>query len=133
MNRRHTEVPDTLNQVLQQFDQWRATQPVRTKLPEAFWQSAAEMARQHGLNLTAKTLRLDYTALKQKAFGPAVRQQEISPASFVELVSPQPVASCEECLIEFTSSRGSTIKIQWKGSVPPDWSKLLMAWRDAER
>lgn len=84
-------------------------------------------------NLTAKTLRLDYTALKQRAFGPAVRQQEISPASFVELVSTQPVAYYEECLIEFTSSRGSTIRIQWKGSVPPDWSKLLVAWRDAER
>ena len=38
----------------------------------------------------------------------------------------------EECGIEFESSRGAKMRIQWKASAPPDWASLLRAWREAE-
>jgi hypothetical protein len=42
MNQNRVELPEATVQLQQQLEQWRATQPVRTKLPQAFWQSAAE-------------------------------------------------------------------------------------------
>ncbi|MHB8304355.1 MAG: hypothetical protein ACYDC6_16335 [Acidobacteriaceae bacterium] len=56
-------VADSILQLQQQLDQFRAGRMGRTKLPEALWQAAAEQARQYGVNLVAQTLRLDYSAL----------------------------------------------------------------------
>jgi len=41
-------------------------------------------------------------------------------------------AQLEECVIEFESSGGSKMRIQWKTTVPPDWTILLRAWRETE-
>jgi hypothetical protein len=50
----------------------------------------------------------------------------------VELIATHP-AAVSECVIEFESSIGSKIRIQWKGSAGPDWASLLRAWQEAER
>jgi hypothetical protein len=50
----------------------------------------------------------------------------------VELVAPFR-AQLEECVIEFESSGGSKMRIQWKATAPPDWAALLRAWRETER
>jgi len=36
-------------------------------------------------------------------------------------------------VIEFESSIGGKMRIQWKGSANPDWPSLFRAWREAER
>jgi hypothetical protein len=38
-----------------------------------------------------------------------------------------------ECVIEFESSVGSKMRIQWKASTAPDWLSLFRAWRESER
>jgi hypothetical protein len=38
-----------------------------------------------------------------------------------------------ECMIEFESSAGHKMRIQWKAGKQPDWTSLLRAWREAER
>jgi hypothetical protein len=43
------------------------------------------------------------------------------------------VAALEDCVIEFESSIGGKMRIQWKAATPPDWASLLRAWRDSER
>ena len=35
-------------------------------------------------------------------------------------------------VIEFESSRGSKMRMHWKTSGPPDWTKVLRAWREVE-
>ena len=132
MSHDRVELPEATVQLQQQLERWRATQPVRTKLPESFWQSAAELARQHGLNPTARVLRLDYTALKRRVSGSLSRPGKPVQAAFVELVGSG-TGKLEECIIEFECLSGRKIRIQWKGSAPPDWSSLLRAWRDAEK
>jgi hypothetical protein len=42
-------------------------------------------------------------------------------------------AVLEDCVIEFESSTGGKMRVQWKASAPPDWASLLRACRDAER
>jgi hypothetical protein len=125
-------IPESIVQLQHQLDQFRSTQPHRTRLPETLWQAAVELARVHGLHPVAQPLRLDYMGLKKRLGEvPVVRKRAAAPA-FVELISAHP-ASVADCVIEFESSAGSKMRIQWKSSTSPDWASLLRAWREAER
>jgi len=125
------DVPEPIVQLQRQLEQFRSTQPRRTKLPEPLWQAAVELARQHGVYPVAHPLRLDYMQLKKRLGGvPSPRRKTTKPA-FVELVAPSP-GKVDECVIEFESSHGGKMRIQWKATVPPDWARLLRAWREVE-
>src|SRR5271169_4034675 len=62
-------IPEPIVQLQRQLDQFRSTQPRRTKLPEPLWEAAVELARQHGVYSVAQPLRLDYMGLKKPAIG----------------------------------------------------------------
>jgi hypothetical protein len=131
MNRESAPIPEPVAQLQRQLEQFRSTRPMRTRLPESLWQAAVDLARQHGVYPVAHPLRLDYTRLKKRLDGsPTFRPKATKPA-FVELVAP-PGAQLEECVIEFESSGGSKMRIQWKAAAPPDWTALLRAWRETE-
>jgi hypothetical protein len=132
VNRKITPpIPEAIVQLQRQLDQFRSTQPRRTKLPESLWHAAVELARQYGIYSVAHPLRLDYMGLKKRlGGGPVVRRKASKPA-FVELITP-PATPPEECVIEFESFRGGKVRIQWKASAPPNWASLLRAWREAE-
>jgi len=118
-------------QLQRQLDQFRSTQPRRTKLPEPLWQAAVELARQHGIYSVAHPLRLDYMGLKKRLSGiPTLRSKATKPA-FVELTAPHTMP-LEECAIDFECPSGRKMRIQWKASAPPDWVSLLRAWREME-
>jgi hypothetical protein len=132
VNRKSTPIPEPIAQLQRQLDQFRSTQPRRTKLPESLWQAAVELARQHGVYSVAHPLRLDYMGLKKRLGGALTRQRKATKPAFVELIGPDR-AQLEECVIDFESSGGSKMRIQWKTAAPPDWASLLRAWRDVER
>ena len=133
MNRKSTPaIPEAILQLQRQLDQFRSTQPRRTKLPESLWQAAVELARQHGVYSVAHPLRLDYVGLKKRLGGVAILRRKATKPAFVELIAP-PAAMLRECLIEFESLHGGKVRIQWKAAAPPDWMSLLRAWREAER
>ena len=132
MNRKSTPIPEPIAQLQRQLDQFRSTQPRRTKLPESLWQAAVELARQYGVYPVARPLGLDYTRLKQRLGEIPTRRRRTTGPAFVELVPlPRPVA-LEGCVIEFESSRGGKMRVQCKAGGPPDWASLLRAWREAE-
>ena len=133
MNRKITlPIPEPILHLQHQLDQFRSTQPRRTKLPEPLWHAAVELARQHGVYPVAHPLRLDYMQLKKRLGRVSNRRRTAPKPAFVELVEPHS-AALEGCVIEFESSSGGKMRIQWKASAPPDWVSLLRAWRDAER
>ncbi len=134
MNRKSTlPIPEAIALLQHQLDQFRSTHVLRTKLPEPLWQAAVELARQHGVYAVAHPLRLDYMGLKKRLGGVSRPHRKASkPAAFVELIAPRAPA-VERCVIEFESSIGSKMRIQWKASTAPDWASLLRAWREAER
>lgn len=132
MNRKNRPIAEPIAQLQRQLDQFRSTQPRRTKLPESLWQAAVELARQHGLYPVAHPLRLDYMGLKKRLGGASTRRQKAAKPAFVELIGPDR-APLEECVIDLESSGGSKMRIQWRTAAPPDWASLLRAWRDAER
>ena len=131
MNQKSTlPIPEPILQLQRQLDQFRSTQPRRTKLPESLWQAAVELARQHGVYPVAHPLRLDYMGLKKRLGGVPSQSKATKPA-FVELIAPH-ATPLEECVIEFDAPSGSKMRIQWKAAVPRDWVSLLRAWREAE-
>ena len=132
MNRKSTPpIAEAIVQLQRQLDQFRSTQPRRTKLPEPLWQAAVELAREHCIYSVAHPLRLDYMGLKKRLGGiPTVRRTATKPA-FVELTAPQ-ATPLEECAIDFECPSGRRMRIQWKASAPPDWISLLRAWREME-
>ena len=132
MNRKSTApVPEAIAQLQRQLEQFRSSQPGRTKLPESLWQAAVELARQHGIYAVAHPLRLDYTRLKQRLDGIPSRQRKPAKPAFIELIGSS-AAALPECIIEFESARGGKMRIQWKGAVSPDWASLLRAWRETQ-
>ena len=124
--------PEPILKLQRQLEDFRSSQPVRTKLPESLWQAAVELAQQYGIYPVAHPLRLDYMGLKKRLgeVSPPDRQKAAASA-FVELVAAQP-ATLEACVIEFESARGAKMRIHWKATTPPDWTKLLHAWRETE-
>jgi len=125
--------PEPILKLQRQLEDFRSSQPVRTKLPESLWQAAVELAQQYGIYPVAHPLRLDYMGLKKRLgeVSPPDRQKAAASA-FVELVAAQP-ATLEACVIEFESARGAKMRIHWKATTPPDWTNLLHAWRETEK
>jgi hypothetical protein len=132
MNRRSTApIPEAITQLQRQLEQFRSTRPARTKLPDALWQAAVELARQYGIYAVSQPLRLDYTRLKQRLGGVPIQLRKANKPAFLELIGSGATA-LPECVIEFEAANGGKMRIQWKASVPPDWASLLRAWRETE-
>ena len=83
-------IPEPIVQLQRQLDQFRSTRPQRTKLPEALWEAAVELARQHGLYSVAHPLRLDYVQLKKRLGGVTNLRKKATKPAFVELVAAHP-------------------------------------------
>jgi hypothetical protein len=62
-----TEIPNNMLKVYRRLKRWRSTHTGRVPIPERLWAAAAEVAREHGINPTAKALRLEYGKLKERA------------------------------------------------------------------
>jgi len=94
------------------------------------WQSAAELARRHGIYAVARSLRLDYCTLKKHLNGSGAvptRSWKKPQARFLELIGAAR-ESTDEYVMEFESVRGPKLRIQCKTNTPPDWAVLLRAW-----
>jgi hypothetical protein len=127
-----TPIPGAIEQLQRQLDEFRRTQPHRTKLPETLWQAAVELARQHGVYSVAHPLRLDYTGLKKRLDGVLDPKKKTVKSAFVELIADHS-AMMADCVIEFETSVGSKMRIHWKASTAPDWISLFRAWRESDR
>jgi hypothetical protein len=132
VNRKSTPpIPEAIVELQRRLDQFRSTQPRRTKLPESLWEAAVELARQHGVYSVAHPLRLDYMGLKKRLGAVPILRRKATKPAFVELITPH-ATPLEECVIEFESPSGSKMRIQWKASAARDWVSLLRAWRETE-
>ncbi len=128
------EIPVGMRTVHGRFARWRKAHVGRRPIPEPLWAAAAQLAREHGVFQTAKTLRLDYVKLKQLTTsahstpGKSVRrrvERPVAPAAFMELLAPG--AGGSECLIELEGPRGK-MRIQWKGATAADLARFSRAF-----
>jgi len=113
-------VSSFLEATRRRMERWRQKRTPSTRIPEHLWTSAVELARECGLNRTARTLRLNYYSLKKRleAAGlPGSLTPEARP-KFVELIAslPAPFTSLCECTIELEHPKGAKMRIQLKGA-----------------
>ena len=92
-------IPLDMEQARQELEAWRSTHPPRCHIPDSLWKRAAELANQHGLYLTSRTLRVDYMRLKKRVQPTSPERKSTGLPRFIELVAPT-VAGIAECVVE---------------------------------
>src|SRR5437867_1602477 len=106
---------ETLEQVKQRFERWRASRKRGQHIPRALWSAAVSLTREHGVERIAQELRINYDRLKQRLESDgAVMRAGGEAARFVELLAPRAVGGCE-CLVELENARGAKMKMVLKG------------------
>ncbi|MEW6743142.1 MAG: hypothetical protein AB1486_10315 [Planctomycetota bacterium] len=126
-------LPARLERLRGRVERWRQTRRRGVRMPEALWESAAELARAQGVNPIAQALRLDYYALRRRAETEAGCGEAHRGAGrvFVELerVAAPPGV---ECFIELTRPDGQ-MTIRLPSIVDLDVVGLATAFWDRQR
>jgi hypothetical protein len=118
----HSDFPAACSRVQRKLDQWRQQHRPRVRISEGLWREAAELARTHGINRTARALRLDYYSLKKRVAAGAGSGERVP--EFVELLPGGISASRPECLIEVEEPNGARLRIHLQGGDLPDVAAL---------
>ena len=138
--RKSAAIPARLETGRRRFERWRRTRKGHSRIPDPLWTSAVKLAGAYGLCRTARTLGLDYNALKRRVAAArpgdslgsktvraqAARQEaaaQETATAFVELVPPQR-ACLPECIVELEHPRGAKMRIHLKGTEGPDLAAL---------
>ena len=128
--------PARFEAVRRRFELWRSKRQGRERIPERLWTAAVKLAATQGLWPTARTLRLDYYALKKRVenagpgdapAGSIPRQRPPAPntsitkasardpaTTFVELTPLEPLGA-SECVVELEHPRGTKMRIRLNG------------------
>lgn len=110
----HDQQPG-LENVRDQFEQWRKNRKKRAAIPEHLWTAAIELSENYSISTISKTLRLNYTDLKQRIEQPQANYllKSIRP-KFIGFEITAPEAA--EYTIEMTHPNGATMKAQIQGA-----------------
>ena len=114
--KRTRDLPARLESLRRRFERWRRSRKVRTRIPEPLWASAVKVADRFGIHRTAKVLRVDYYALKERVEqnavsggtqrGPAATASKVvAEAEFLELPAAAWPGS-GECTLELEDADG---------------------------
>ena len=120
-------VPAEIGEARLQFENWRRERKRGQRIPENLWETAVELAKQHGVWPTARVLHLDHNRLKRR-----VRNGERGENSgaFVELISQQ--AMLCTCTVEMEDARGARMRIELKGAATDVTALSRTFWSERE-
>jgi len=130
--RQSADMPRALCLARREFEQWRRRRSGRKRLPRELWEKAAALAREHGINRTARTLGLKYASLKKhlEAAPPGVSDPGKARPEFMELLPPEMVSSSLECTIELENAGGGKMRMHVKGASMADLASFARGLRD---
>ena len=104
-----------LEQVKQRFALWRESRKRGEHISNALWVAAVALVERHGLQRTAKELRIDYGGLQKRL------ERGADPArlgkletQFVEMFTPPAfsAAPMSECIVEMENARGGKMRVE---------------------
>ena len=125
-------LPARLEKLRRRFEKWRRTRKAGSRIPEPLWNAAVKVAGVYGLHRTAKTISVNYYALKKRTEKEVlVGVSDSGPAAFVELTSPVG-AGCCECVLELYGADGAKMRIHLKGVAAPDLAALSRSFWQVE-
>jgi hypothetical protein len=126
-------VKPTLEVVGHQFEAWRKRRDKRGRIPEALWEAAVGLCREHSLCEVSRSLRLNYNGLKNrtpKARGMGLGVGKGSDLGFVRLDLGAPIVP-SECLVEMEAPNGAKMRMSFRGT-PRDFDPVELGrtfWR----
>jgi hypothetical protein len=123
-----SDFPTAFSRAQRNIRQWRQRHRPRAPIPEELWREAAQLASTHGINRTAKALRLDYYSLQKRVAAAAGTGQRAP--EFVEILPGGMPAPRPECLIEVEDPGGAKLRIHLQGEAFPDVAALTRAFRE---
>lgn len=109
-----------LHHLQRQLGAWRQRRRGRARLPEALWQAASALARQHGVSWVARALRLDFHKLRRRAEPPTPPSPAAtSSPQWVEVqLEPTRPPGPREVRIELADARGARMTLELGHDVP---------------
>jgi hypothetical protein len=120
-------LPALMDSVRRRFEHWRRTRRALSRIPESLWAAAVEMAGTCGISYTAKTLRVNYNALRKRVEHQAAaaprKPEENTVSTFLELAPPPRVGSCQ-CTMELEDDSGAKMRVHLQSAEAPDLAAL---------
>jgi len=126
-------VKPTLEVVRHQFEAWRKGRRCRGRIPEALWEAAVGLCREHSICEVSRSLRLNYSGLKNrtpKARDMGFADGKRSEFGFVKLDLGAPIVP-SECLVEMEAPNGAKMRMSFRGT-PRDFDPVELGcafWR----
>jgi hypothetical protein len=119
----------TLEQIREQFEHWRRTRGKRRSIPDALWEAAVSLFREHSLCQVSKALRLNYTDLKRRvqAQQTTVASPTVNSPAFIELGMSDTMRPAG-CIVEMEDQKGSKMRMYFKGDAGLDLLELGKAF-----
>ena len=140
------DIPDIspdMRKVYRRLRRWRNSHARRVPIPDSLWAEAGELAREQGINRTAKALHLEYGKLKERAEAAGQEKkvarkvrsaiprhaESTAAPTFMELITPRS-GSAASAVVELEGPRGR-MKIELKGVATAELVALSRAlWDD---
>ena len=112
-----------------QFDSWRRSRKLVSRIPENLWDLAVEAAREVGVNRAARALGLEYYALKKRVVSSANSSvlKPIGDANFVEFDSTGAPPFFTEWAVEMENDNGDRMRVAGRSPSGPDVVGLCRA------
>jgi hypothetical protein len=110
-------VRQTPESVRNQFEAWRKRRRCRGRIPEALWQAAVGLCREHSICEVSRSLRLNYSGLRNRVTRAGERNSAIGQGldlNFVKLDLGAPVTA-SECLVEMEAPNGAKMRLSFRG------------------
>jgi len=124
------ESPPTLEQVREQFKDWRQSREKRSAIPDALWQAAIHLCQDYSISKISSTLRLNHAVIKQRVQACGLTnhpEPSIPVPSFIEL-DVNPSKSVSECIVEMEEKGGARMRMYFKGEAGLDFLELGKAF-----
>ncbi len=122
-------IPTALAKGRRRLDEFRRRHRPRAPLSKELWSLAVDLAREHGLNRTARALGLDYYSLKKRL--DAARDHGGEAPDFIEVL-PAGFSPLLECTMELEDAAGAKMRIHLKGAELPDLADMARVFRRGE-
>jgi hypothetical protein len=105
--------PATLEEVCEQFEQWRQTREKRGMIPDQLWEAAIALSTYHSAYKISQSLRLNYSDFKKRVERSKHLPDKIKPKFIGFEIGNRESA---EYIIEMAHPNGAAMKAHIKGS-----------------
>ena len=112
------KIPARLDRGRRRLERWRRQHKTRCRLPEPLWDLAVKLAREYGVNRTARILRLEYNGLKKRMAWTTSERSSADPTPFVQLLGSE-WTTAMECVMECEDTHGTKLRLHIKGPQLP--------------